>query len=360
MTLLNVVRPLGRPVSGHPEDQFSGSWPSMTLLEYDWGNMTSVQGLELIGGDIGVLLLQEPTASADLTITWAHSLHEAGMSVSVPMLEKNPVKWQDINSDNLQQWLTISERSLALLKNRCSVVFLVGISMACTIVLRLAELLGEEVHGVILLEPSLPKNRFALRKMWRTIDEGLYLVEQPLIMLYSSQSESEYSENAIFISKSVTSPFVREIVLENSYSDIPIILNESAAFINEVANGLWRSSFPLNERDLIDAEFESIVAGLSLDESAPTTFLDDLDRPDPEEHFQQPNPALEPIRERPQRNALLAMLLGPIYAIVAAIVGFNPFGIEPWPGVLVFIGGLASFFYHLRETNNEDDDGAIL
>jgi hypothetical protein len=116
MTLLNVVRPLGRPVSGHPEDQFSGSWPSMTLLEYDWGNMTSVQGLELIGGDIGVLLLQEPTASADLTITWAHSLHEAGMSVSVPMLEKNPVKWQDINSDNLQQWLTISERSLALLK----------------------------------------------------------------------------------------------------------------------------------------------------------------------------------------------------------------------------------------------------
>jgi hypothetical protein len=32
-----------------------------------------------------------------------------------------------------------------------------------------------------------------------------------------------------------------------------------------------------SERELIDAEFESMVAGLSLDQSAPTTFLDGLD-----------------------------------------------------------------------------------
>jgi hypothetical protein len=32
-----------------------------------------------------------------------------------------------------------------------------------------------------------------------------------------------------------------------------------------------------SERELIDAEFESMVAGLSLDESTPTTFLDELD-----------------------------------------------------------------------------------
>lgn len=32
-----------------------------------------------------------------------------------------------------------------------------------------------------------------------------------------------------------------------------------------------------SERELIDAEFESMVAGLSLDQSSPTTFLDDLD-----------------------------------------------------------------------------------
>ena len=37
-----------------------------------------------------------------------------------------------------------------------------------------------------------------------------------------------------------------------------------------------------DEEELIRSEFESIVSGLSLDESAPTTNLDDLDRIDRE------------------------------------------------------------------------------
>ena len=45
----------------------------------------------------------------------------------------------------------------------------------------------------------------------------------------------------------------------------------------------------LDEEDLIRSEFESIVSGLSLDESAPTTYLDELDRID-QEGFVQPNP----------------------------------------------------------------------
>lgn len=321
--------------------------------------MTNAQGLELIGGEIGVLILHEGATSATWVSSWAHTLHGDGLTVCLPTLSSKPVTWQDINSDSLQEWLTVSEQALAFLKNRCTSVFLIGISMASSIVLRLGELLGEEIDGVVLLEPSLPKNRFALRKIWRTIDEELYMVEQPLMMLFSNQSDNEYAENAISISKSVTSPFVREIFLENSFSDLTIIIEETTAFINEVAHGFWLTDIAGSDDDLIDAEFESIIAGLSLDESMPTNFLDDLDRPDPEEHFQEPDPTLEPSHDRSKRNALLAMLLGPIYAIFAAIVGFNPFGIEPWPGVLVFIGGLASFFYQLRD-GYDDDDGAIL
>ncbi len=44
-----------------------------------------------------------------------------------------------------------------------------------------------------------------------------------------------------------------------------------------------------DEEELIRSEFESMVAGLSLDESTPTTYLDDLDRID-HEGFVQPNP----------------------------------------------------------------------
>jgi hypothetical protein len=50
-----------------------------------------------------------------------------------------------------------------------------------------------------------------------------------------------------------------------------------------------------DDEELIRAEFDSIVSGLSLDESAPTTYLDELDRID-HDGFVQPNPP----RQSPQ------------------------------------------------------------
>jgi hypothetical protein len=57
-----------------------------------------------------------------------------------------------------------------------------------------------------------------------------------------------------------------------------------------------KSPDEFDEEDLIRSEFDSIVSGLSLDESTPNTFLDDLDRIEKieahnlEEGFAQPNP----------------------------------------------------------------------
>jgi hypothetical protein len=45
-----------------------------------------------------------------------------------------------------------------------------------------------------------------------------------------------------------------------------------------------------DEEELIRSEFESIVSGLNLDQSTPSTYLDELDRID-KEGFVQPNPA---------------------------------------------------------------------
>jgi hypothetical protein len=50
-----------------------------------------------------------------------------------------------------------------------------------------------------------------------------------------------------------------------------------------------------DEEDLIRSEFDSIVSGLSLDESAPTTYLDDLDRID-QGGFVQPNPPRQTLK----------------------------------------------------------------
>lgn len=45
-----------------------------------------------------------------------------------------------------------------------------------------------------------------------------------------------------------------------------------------------------DEEELIRSEFESIISGLNLDQSSPSTYLDDLERID-REAFIQPNPA---------------------------------------------------------------------
>ena len=51
-----------------------------------------------------------------------------------------------------------------------------------------------------------------------------------------------------------------------------------------------------DERELIDAEFESMVAGLSLDESSPTTYLDDLDAIEEKNKFTPPTPPKTSLR----------------------------------------------------------------
>lgn len=319
--------------------------------------------MEFVGSEVGVLILDGAPHSREIAIAWANTLQAAGLHVVVPRLNDISHEWNELNFERWTAWLEISNEALLELKETCGTVFIAGLNTASTIALRLAQIHGDEIDGLILVEPTLPANHLRLRKIWKTVDQGLPLVDQPIIMMYSTRAELDYSENAITISNNISSPLIREVILENSSNDLPTILGESTLFINEVTHGFWLTNIAVDdESDLIDAEFASIVASLSLDESTPSNFLDDLDRQvliEEEEHFKNPDPVLEPIRDPTRRNAIIAMILGPIYALAAALTGFNPFGIEPWPGLLAFIGGLSYFFYSLQD-NSDDDDGAKL
>lgn len=59
-----------------------------------------------------------------------------------------------------------------------------------------------------------------------------------------------------------------------------------------------RENEDFDEEDLIKAEFDSIVEGLSLDESAPTTYLDELDRFEDENKFTPPVIPRKKIRDQ--------------------------------------------------------------
>lgn len=115
-----------------------------------------------------------------------------------------------------------------------------------------------------------------------------------------------------------------------------------------------------DDSELIDAEFESIVSTLSLDESTGSTYLDQLDAFDESERFVAPNPDLPKIKAKASRIAIVALLGGPLWVMVAAITGFDPFGVEPWPGLLATTGGLATLLYRWNLTREEGEDGAHL
>ena len=113
-----------------------------------------------------------------------------------------------------------------------------------------------------------------------------------------------------------------------------------------------------DDAELVNAEFDSIVSTLSLDQSSPSTYLDQLDAIDDSERFVAPNPELPRIKERANRIAVMALILGPIWIIAAAVIGFDPFGVEPWPGLLATTGGLAALLYRWNLTREEGEDGA--
>ena len=134
---------------------------------------------------------------------------------------------------------------------------------------------------------------------------------------------------------------------------VPLLINEYEIVgknIHDLRND--------DDSELVNAEFDSIVSTLSLDQSSPTTYLDQLASIDDSDRFVAPDPDLPRIKERANKFAVMAIIVGPIWIIASAVIGFDPFGVEPWPGLLATTGGLATLLYRWNLTREEGEDGA--
>ena len=134
---------------------------------------------------------------------------------------------------------------------------------------------------------------------------------------------------------------------------VPLLINEYQ-IVGKNIHDLRKD----DDSELVNAEFESIISTLSLDQSTPSTYLDQLDAIEDSERFVAPNPDLPRIKERANRIAVIALIAGPLWIIAAAVLGFDPFGLEPWPGLLATTGGLATLLYRWNLTREEGEDGA--
>ncbi|MFF3321897.1 alpha/beta hydrolase [Streptomyces sp. NPDC002889] len=236
------------------------------------------------GGEVGVLLCHGFTGSPQSMRPWAEYLAERGLTVSVPLLPGHGTRWQDMQVTGWQDWYAEVDRALRSLLERCSQVFVFGLSMGGALTLRLAAKHGDAVAGIVLVNPAnrmwglaaqvLPVVRHlvpstkgvandiakpgsvevgydrvplhaahALRSLLKLVDGELPQVTQPMVLLHSPQDHVVPPADSARILSRVSSRDVSEILLEQSYHvatldhDAERIFEESYAFIGRLAPG---------------------------------------------------------------------------------------------------------------------------
>ncbi|WP_225831170.1 carboxylesterase [Streptomyces sp. NK08204] len=240
------------------------------------------------GGEAGILLCHGFTGSPQSLRPWAEHHAARGLTVSLPLLPGHGTRWQDMQVTGWQDWYAEVDRELRLLGERCSHVFVAGLSMGGALALRLAARHGERVSGVVVVNPAnrvhglsayaLPVARHlvrtttgiasdiakagaaelgydrvplhaahSLRQFLRRLDGELPQVTQPLLVLRSAQDHVVPPADPIRVLSRVSSMDVTEIVLEQSYHvatldhDADRIFEESLTFVARLAPGVGKA-----------------------------------------------------------------------------------------------------------------------
>jgi carboxylesterase len=233
------------------------------------------------GGPVGALLCHGFTGTPQSMRPWAEYLAAHGLTVSLPRLPGHGTRWQECNLTTWQDWYGAVDREFAALRDRCDQVFAMGLSMGGTLALRLAEVHGPEVAGLVLVNPSVrsldPRLRVlpvlcrvvasfppiagdikkpgvrelaydrlplraleSLRRGWRTVRADLPRVTSPLLLFHCVEDHVVEPPNSQLVLSGVSSTDVQEIVLENSYhvatldNDAERIFSGSLGFVRRL------------------------------------------------------------------------------------------------------------------------------
>jgi carboxylesterase len=237
---------------------------------------------ELTGGRaVGVLLVHGFTGSPASMKPWAEALAGQGYAVEVPLLPGHGTRWQDLNAVAWTDWYAEAEAAFDRLRQSCDAVVVAGLSMGGCVVLRLAEERGDQVAGVVLVNPFVASMRTELHllpvikhvipalrgvvndikkpgqdehgyprlplkglaevtAMWKVVVPNLNLVTQPVLYFRSRVDHVIDVSSSPTVLHGVSSAAVEERELENSYhvatldNDAERIFTESAEFVARV------------------------------------------------------------------------------------------------------------------------------
>ena len=360
--------------------------------------------IQFSGGKTGILVIHGFTGTPESVRPWAEGFHDAGLTVLVPALPGHGTTWEELNDTTWSDWYERVEGAFLELKSRCDRVFVAGFSVGGALALRLAQIRGSEMEGVLLCNASIFDDRKSLwllplvkrlfhsfkngtmdvnkpvpqrmsyermplraldslRGLWKVVEANLYFVDTPLMVSYSINDHVIHPINSETIIDNVYSANIREIIFEKSFHnvawdyDAEFLINESVQFVQDVLTGEIEEVDESDERDLINAEFESIVSTLNLDESTGSTYLDQLED---SSHFQEPRPKSASL-SAPSKLSLYAIAASGAYILIEGFTGGDPLNMGGWPAVALFFGGVTSFIWRTAQRRRDDgDDGAII
>jgi carboxylesterase len=124
--------------------------------------LPGAEPFEHAGGPVGVLLCHGFTGSPQTLRSWAEYVAGRGFTVSLPRLPGHGTTWQDLARTSWQDWYAEVDAALAALASRCEQTFVFGLSMGGCLALRLAEVHGSAVRGIVLVNPSLADTKVSL------------------------------------------------------------------------------------------------------------------------------------------------------------------------------------------------------
>ncbi len=162
------------------------------------------------GGSTGVLLCHGFTGSPQSMRAWADYLADAGLSVALPRLPGHGTTWQEMAKTRWEDWFAEVDRAFDELQSSSDEVFVMGLSMGGCLALRLAEVRGDAVRGLVLVNPSV------------AADTWLFALAPVLKLLVPSL-------------KGVASDIKKEGAVELGYDRTPV---KAAASLP----GLWRTT----------------------------------------------------------------------------------------------------------------------
>ncbi len=108
----------------------------------------------LEGGPVGVLLIHGFTGAPPELRPLGEHLQSRGLTVMAPLLPGHGTRPGDLNRVSWESWTQHVEASLAWLEQRCTMVFVGGLSMGGLLALHLAAH-SPQVAGLLLYAPAL-------------------------------------------------------------------------------------------------------------------------------------------------------------------------------------------------------------